>query len=161
MVFAIHWHESAIGCTCVPHPEPPSPFIPQGRLSGPALSHAVPCLMQCPVSCIKPGLVICFTYGNIHVSMLFSQIIPPSPFPTESKSLFCISVSLLLSHIQGHHYHLSKFHIYVLVYCNGVFLSGLLHSILHRVHLTFRNSSFTDPPILVLIFQAFPDVFFS
>ena len=31
--------------------------------------------------------------------------------------------------IQGHHYHLSKFHIYVLVYCIGVFLSGLLHSV--------------------------------
>ena len=30
-------------------------------------------------------------------------------------------MSLLLSHIQGYHYHLSKFHIYVLVYCIGVF----------------------------------------
>ena len=78
---------------------------------------------------IEPGLVICFTYDNIHVSMLFSQIIPPSPSPTESKRLFYTSVSLLLSHIQGYHYHLSKFHIYVLVYCIGVFLSGLLHSV--------------------------------
>ena len=32
-----------------------------------------------PVSCIEPGLVICFTYDNIHVSMLLSQIIPPLP----------------------------------------------------------------------------------
>ena len=29
--------------------------------------------------------------------MLFSQIIPPSPSPTESKRLFYTSVSLLLS----------------------------------------------------------------
>ena len=38
------------------------------------------------VSCIQPGLVICFTLDNIHVSMLFSRNIPPSPSPTESKS---------------------------------------------------------------------------
>ena len=31
--------------------------------------------------------------------------------------------------IQGYRYHLFRFHIYVLVYCIGVFLSGLLHSV--------------------------------
>ena len=81
---------------------------------------------ECPVSCIIVGLVICFTYDDIHVSMLFSQIIPPSPSPTESKSLFFISVSHLLSRIWGHCYHLSKFHIYVLIYYIGVFLSDLI-----------------------------------
>jgi len=82
-----------------------------------------------PVSCIKPGLAIRFTYDNIYVSMPFSQIIPPLPSLTESKRLFYTSVSLLQSCIQGYHYHLSKFHIYALVYCIGVFLSGLLHSV--------------------------------
>ena len=42
--------------------------------------------------------------------MLFSQTILPSPSPTESKSLFFTSVSLLLPRIQGHRYYLSKFH---------------------------------------------------
>ena len=82
-----------------------------------------------PVSCTELRLAIHFLHDSIHVSMSFSQIIPPSPSPTESKSLFYTSVSLLLSLIQSHHYHLSKFHIYVLVYYIGVFLSGLLHSV--------------------------------
>ena len=68
-----------------------------------------------PVSCIKPGLAICFTYDILHVSMPFSHIILPLPSPTESKRLFYTSVSLLLSRIQGYRYHLSKFHIYALL----------------------------------------------
>ena len=69
------------GCTCVPHPEPllPPPFSshPSGSSQCTSPEH--------PVSCIEPGLVICFTYDNIHVSIPFSHIILPSPFPTESK----------------------------------------------------------------------------
>ena len=113
--------------TCVPHPEPssllppPSPYHSSGSSQCTSPKH--------PVSCIKPGLVTRFIYDIIHISVPFSQIIPPSPSPTESKRLFYTSVSLLLSRIQGYCYHLSKFHIYALVYCIGVFLSGLLHSV--------------------------------
>jgi len=99
---------------------PPSPYHPSGSSQCTSPKH--------PVSCIEPGLATCFIYDIIHVSMPFSQIIPPSPTPspTESKRLFYISVSILLSHIQGYCYHLSKFHIYALVYCIGVFLSVFL-----------------------------------
>ena len=122
--FAIHQHESAMGAHVFPMlnpPSPPSPYHPSGSCQCTSLERHV--------SCIEPGLAIHFTYDIIHVSMPFSQIIPPSPSPTESKRLFHISVSLLLSRVQGYCYHLSKFHIYVLVYCIGVFLSGLLHSV--------------------------------
>ena len=92
---------------------PSSPSHPSGSSQCTSPEH--------PVSCIKPGLAIYFTYGNIHVSILVSQIIPPSPSPTEIKSLFFTSVSVLLSRILGHCYHLSKFHIYALIHCIGVF----------------------------------------
>ena len=111
-------------CTCVPHPESPSHFSPS-HSSGSSQCTSP----EHPVSCIDPGLVIRFTYANIHVSMPFSQIIPPSSSPTESQRLFYTSESLLPSRIQGNRYHLSKFHMYALVYCIGVFLSGLLHSV--------------------------------
>ena len=69
-------------------PPPSSPSHPSGlpQRTG----------FECHVSCIELGLVIYFSYGNIHISILFSHIMPPSPSPTESKSLFFISVSLLL-----------------------------------------------------------------
>ena len=95
---------------------PPSPYHPSG--SSQCTSHKL------HVSCIEPGLEIRFLH-DIHVSMPFSQIIPLPSSPTE----FYTTVSLLLSRIQGYCYHLSKFYIYALVYCIGVFLSGLLHSV--------------------------------
>ena len=124
IIFAIHWLESAMGVHVFTIPNPPPNTLP------------IPSLWVIPVhqhraslSCIEPGLAIRFTYDNLHVSMPFSHIIPPLLSLTESKRLFNTSVSLLLSRIQDYHYHLSKFHIYALVYCIGVFLSGLLHSV--------------------------------
>ena len=52
------------------------------------------------------------------------KLTDPLP-PPESKRLFYTSVSLLLSHIQGYRYQLSKFHICALVYCIDIFLSGI------------------------------------
>ena len=123
--FATHQHESITGVYIFPilNPlPPPSPSHPSGSSQYTSPKH--------PVSCIKPRLAIHFIYDIINVSLPFFQIIPPPlPSPTKSKRLFYTSVSLLLFCIQGYHYHLSKFHIYVLVYCIGVCLSGLLHSV--------------------------------
>ena len=65
------------GFTCIPHPNPLPTSLP------------IPSLWVFPVhkpwalvSCIQPGLVVCFTLDSILVSMLFSQNIPPSPSPT-------------------------------------------------------------------------------
>ena len=96
---------------------PPSLYHPSGSSQCTGPKH--------PVSCIKPGLAIPFIYDIIHVSMPLPQIIPASPSPTESKRPFCTSVFHLLSHIQCYYYHLSKFHIYALVYCIGVFLFSM------------------------------------
>ena len=122
--YCIGFAESAMGVHVFPILNPPPTSLPIPSL------WFIPCtIREHPVSCIEPWLAIHFTYDNLHVSMPFSHIILPSPSPTESKRLFYTSVSLLLSHIQGYCYHLSKFHIYALVYCIGVFLSGLLHSV--------------------------------
>ena len=80
------------GFTCVPIPIPPPPPSPPD----PSRSSQCTRSKRLLVSCIQPGLVICFTLDNINVSMLFSWNIPPSPSPTESKSLFYTSVSLFL-----------------------------------------------------------------
>ena len=37
-----------------------------------------------------------FSYGNVHVSMLLSQFVPPSPSPSVPSSLFSTSASPLL-----------------------------------------------------------------
>ena len=125
MVFAIHQHESAVGVHVCPCPEPfrppPSPPCPSG------LSQSTS--FEFTASCIELALIIYFTYGNVHVSRLFSQIIPPSLSPTESKSLFFTSLSLLLSCIQDHCCRLSKFHIQELIYIICLSVSDLLHSV--------------------------------
>ena len=100
------------GCTRVSHPESPPISIP------------IPSLWVIPVpqpraSCIMHRTWTCNSFRIWYYTCFNAilPIIPPSHSPAESKRLFYTSVSLLLSHIQSYHYHLSKSHIYVLVYC--------------------------------------------
>ena len=78
---------------------PPSPYHPSGSSQCTSPKH--------PVSCIEPGLATRFLHDILHVSLSFSQIVPPSPSPPESIRLFYTSVSLLLSRTLGYCYHLS------------------------------------------------------
>ena len=94
------------------------------------INRAAETLLPDITNILCPSLNLDWQFISNMIYMLefpFSQIIPPSP--SESKSPLYTSVSFFLSCIQGRHCRLPKFHIYVLVYCIGVFLSGLLHSV--------------------------------
>ena len=107
------WIRHGVHVFPIRNPPPTSPqHHPSGSSQYTSPKHLAPC--------IEPRLAIRFLYDIIHVSMPFSQIIPLSPSPTESKSPLYTSVSLLLSCIQGYHYHLSK-----LYWCFSFWLTSL------------------------------------
>ena len=124
--FAIYQHESATDIHVFPILNPPPSSllplhtIPLGHPSAPAPS------IQYRASNLDWRLI---SYMILYIFQCHSPKSFSPPSPTESKTLLYTSVSLLLSCIQCCCYHHSKFHIYVLVYCIGVLLSDLLHSV--------------------------------
>ena len=120
--FAIYQNESTTGIHVLPILNPPPPHtIPLGHPSAPTPS------IQYRASNLDWQLV---SYMILYMFQCHSpRSSHPLPLPQSPKDcsihlcLFCCAI------IQGYCYHLSKFHIYVLVYYIGVFLSGLLHSV--------------------------------
>ena len=86
MGFAIYQCESAIGI----HPELPSHIPPHSTPPGCHRALALGALLHTSNSHWLPVSPV------IRYVFLFSQIIPPSPPPAESKILFFMSVSPLL-----------------------------------------------------------------
>ena len=85
-VFGHTWF--SYGWTCVPHPEPLSPSHPSGLSQCTGSEH--------PVSCIELRLVIHFSMV-IYMFQCYSLKSSHPRLLPESKSLFFMSVSLLLS----------------------------------------------------------------
>ena len=120
--FARHQHASTTGVHVFP------------ILNPPPTSLLIPSLWVIPVHQPQASCILHRTWTGdlflIWYYTCFNAILPnhhPPPSPTESKRLFHTSVSLLLSHIYGYRYHLSKFHICAFHIYIGVFLSGFLH----------------------------------
>ena len=101
------------GCTCVPHPEPLSHFPPHPSAPAPCTLYHALNLDWRFISHVIIYMFQCHSPKSSH-----PRLFPQSPKDCSIHlCLFCCS------------YHLSKFHIYALVYCIGVFPSGLLHSV--------------------------------
>ena len=100
-------------------------------LNPPPSSLPIPSLWVIPLHQPQASSIMhpTWTGNSFHISYYtcFNAILPNHPTLSLShrvQRLFYTSVSLLLSCIQGYCYHLSKFHIYALVYCTGVFILG-------------------------------------
>ena len=112
------------GCTCVPHPEPPSHLPPHTILLGHPSAPAPSILYH--ASNLDWRFI---SYMILYMFQCHSpKLSHPLPLPQSPKDcsihlcLFCCLAYRVIVTI-------FKFHIYALVYCIGVFLSGLLHSV--------------------------------
>ena len=107
------------------HPDPlsrlPLHSIPLGLPSAPARTL---------VSCIQPGLAICFTRDSILISMLFSQNIHPHLLPQSPKVCsvhlclcFCLAYRVIITNF------LNSIYIYIYVsilyWCLSFWLTSL------------------------------------
>ena len=112
------------GCICVPKHEPPSHLPPHNISLG---HHHAPA-----PSMLYPALDIDWRFDSYMIVYMLQCHSPKSshPLPLSPKvcsthlCLFCcLAYRVIIA------FFLNSIYIYVLVYCIGVFLSGLLHSV--------------------------------
>ena len=103
MGFAIHWYESAMGLHVFPilNP-PPSPSYPSGWSQCTSPEH--------PVSCIEPGLAICFIFifnlvFNYHCFTELCWFLPNINIKQPQAYICCIRVLLLLFFPMSHFFY--------------------------------------------------------
>ena len=99
-------------------------YAPSLLNSLPPLSHPSKLSQSIGLSSLshRANWLSSFKYGNVHVSLLHSVCpTPSSPHLPVSTSQFSMSTSPLLPWRQVHQYHLSRFHMYVLIF--DVYLS--------------------------------------
>ena len=120
-------------------------FICPPILNTTQTSLATPCFWVLPqhkswthLSCIELSLVISFIYGNVPVSMLFSQIIPSLDSPIDSNSLFFICGSFLLAFMQDHCHCLPKSCLNALI--NNICLSLFFLTLNNRLQVELPHS---------------------
>ena len=133
--FSIYWVESAMGIHVFPILKP-RPLLSPSHPSG--FSQCTG--FECPMSCIKVGWVIYFTYRNMHVSVLVSQVISPWPSPTESKSLF-LCVRFAVSHIWSSLPSFPYICINILYWCFSFWLTSLCKIGSSFIYLIRTNSN--------------------
>ena len=123
MVFAIHQYESATSMHVFPSFYPPRSLLTPSFQVVPEHQFWVPCFMHrpCPGHLFYVWQCTCFNaILSNHSTLAFSQ--SPKVFSLYPYLFCCLAYRVIVTH-------LSKFHIYALIYCIGNFLSDLLHSV--------------------------------
>ena len=109
LVSAIQQHESAI----ITHTSPPCCASLPSPYPTPLGHHRAQSWAPCVTQQLPTSMY--FTCDNVHMLMLLSSFVPPSPSHSVSTSPFATSSSPFLPRKWVHQYRFSRFHIYALM----------------------------------------------
>ena len=107
LVSAAQQRESAVS---IHMPPPSGAFLPI-TTPIPTLQVITEHRVELPVLYSNFLLALYFTYGNVYISVLLSQFVPPSPAPAVSKGLFFVFLFMSSKQVQVNFF--SVFHRYM------------------------------------------------